>query len=329
MQPLTHHEILELVAPLARCGWRVDLAASQRMQRRIVFKPVEHAQGGGPALHETLSLDNPEPGACKLTRQVALPSGLAARLELDGATPGVVLERMQAVGLRRGLAVGPGWEAALHQRLGARDAAPVLTGATLRVHGLTLKVTVQPTPSAPAEVVLPSEAGPAAKADWPEDLLAVLGRHWSLLARRDEGWRAHLALPRREPARSAAAERALAHMAQHLAQTLAEPPAAFHARWQAARWAVTLRRAVPLGVCIGLIAAAPALAGLALAQTSVWRMLVFNAPPLLLVLLFGLREMPRFEIPPWPRAPRATAWLPAAAESPPRSPQGERCPATL
>ena len=32
-------------------------------------------------------------------------------------------------------------------------------------------------------------------------------------------------------------------------------------------------------------------------------MLIFNAPPLLLVWLFSLREMPRLEIPPLPRAP--------------------------
>jgi hypothetical protein len=334
MQPLTHHEILELVAPYARSGRRVDLAASQRMQRRVAFKPVEHAPADGAPVREALWLDNPEPGHCTLTRAVTLASGLEARLVVEGPTPAAVLERMQAVDLRRGLAAGPGWTLALQQRLGATDAGPVLAGARLCVQGLTIEMSVQPTPSAPAQIVLLRASGAATDAaqgdpaDWPEDLLAVLGRRFGLLERRDEGWRAHLALPRREPARSATCESELKRLAQHLAQTLAEPPAAFHARWRRARLHVTLRRAVPLLVCIGLIAASPALAVLALEQNSALRMLVFNGPPLLLVLLFGLREMPRFEIPPWPRAPRDEAWRPVVAESPPRSPQGERCPAT-
>jgi hypothetical protein len=37
-------------------------------------------------------------------------------------------------------------------------------------------------------------------------------------------------------------------------------------------------------------------------------MLIFNAPPLLMVAFFCMREMPRIEIPPWPRRSRATAW---------------------
>ena len=43
MQPLTHHEIMSLVAPFARSGRHVDLAASDRPQRRLAFKLVEHA----------------------------------------------------------------------------------------------------------------------------------------------------------------------------------------------------------------------------------------------------------------------------------------------
>jgi hypothetical protein len=43
-------------------------------------------------------------------------------------------------------------------------------------------------------------------------------------------------------------------------------------------------------------------------------MLIFNAPPLLMVAFFCMREMPRIEIPPWPRRSRAPGWrVPAAA----------------
>ena len=49
--PLTHHEILALAAPFARAGWQVDLAASQRAERRIAFRPLERpASEAVPAL---------------------------------------------------------------------------------------------------------------------------------------------------------------------------------------------------------------------------------------------------------------------------------------
>jgi hypothetical protein len=37
-------------------------------------------------------------------------------------------------------------------------------------------------------------------------------------------------------------------------------------------------------------------------------MLIFNAPPLLLMLVFCLREVPRLEIPPLPRASKVPTW---------------------
>jgi hypothetical protein len=40
------------------------------------------------------------------------------------------------------------------------------------------------------------------------------------------------------------------------------------------------------------------------------QMLILNSPPLLLVLVFGMRELPRFEIPPLPRPSNAPSWFP-------------------
>ena len=40
--PLTHHEILRLIEPFTRRGRHVDLSATDRIERRIVFKPVVH-----------------------------------------------------------------------------------------------------------------------------------------------------------------------------------------------------------------------------------------------------------------------------------------------
>ena len=45
--PLTHHDILELAAPFSRRERHVDLAASDRMQRTLLFKPLEHPGDGG------------------------------------------------------------------------------------------------------------------------------------------------------------------------------------------------------------------------------------------------------------------------------------------
>jgi hypothetical protein len=50
--PLTHHEILRLVEPFTRVGRRVDLTGSDRVRRRLEFKPVERIvpidPNGGP-----------------------------------------------------------------------------------------------------------------------------------------------------------------------------------------------------------------------------------------------------------------------------------------
>lgn len=95
---------------------------------------------------------------------------------------------------------------------------------------------------------------------------------------------------------------------RHLATTFAEPPALFHERQRAARWRVTLRRAVPLLVCLALLAGAAAVPRLRLEQDAALRMLLFNAPPLLLIVIFCLPEMPRIEFPPLPRRLAAASW---------------------
>ena len=45
-----------------------------------------------------------------------------------------------------------------------------------------------------------------------------------------------------------------------------------------------------------------------LAQDSVFRMLIFHAPPILMVALFCMNELPRVEIPPLPKRPRQASW---------------------
>ena len=91
MQPLTHHQILALVAPFSRAGWQVDLAASQRLERRLAFRPVQHpaADGAHPPLSETLWLHAPEGGHRIIADRIEAGTFLCAA----AATGGDVLLR--------------------------------------------------------------------------------------------------------------------------------------------------------------------------------------------------------------------------------------------
>lgn len=309
MTPLSHHEILAVVAPFARRGRQPDLARSERLERRLVFQPLQHAEAG---LVETLQLENAEPGLWRLTRRLQHPAGVQATLVTEGGDAGMLLQRVESVPPSSQMLAGSGplpTLLALSQRLVADRSGSLQTTlehATLLVSGLRLAVRVPAVTGIAAEVEIGAVAGDL---PWlPEDLLAVLGWHWSRLRSSQDGWRCTLLLRGTGPQRGVDAVLKLHAAARHLAQTLAEPPLRFHQRLLRRRWGVTLRRAVPALVCITLIACAAAVPQLELAQNSVFRMIIFNAPPLLMVLFFSLREMPQIEIPPLPRAPRQASW---------------------
>jgi hypothetical protein len=145
--------------------------------------------------------------------------------------------------------------------------------------------------------------------DVPDDLLATLGWDWQVLRRRGGSWTGMLSAPRNEPRRSRHIERALERAVAHLAQTLAEPPRRYHDRLVRARWTVIFRRMIPLLLSVVLIAGAAALTLVDIPQDSVFRMLILNSPPLMLVMVFCMRELPRFEIPPPPRPSDAESWF--------------------
>jgi hypothetical protein len=286
----------------------VDLPASDRLQRRLHFQAVEHAPPDAAALRETLELENPAPGHFRLTRVLTRTDGLAARLQAEGSEPGELLACIEAVPVGRGFAEGPGWALALCHRAEPGVAGPqlILVDGEARAGGLRLGIQLGAGRGSVAEYTL--QGIEDEKLELPEDLLAVLGWPWSRLMMAARGWRGHLRLARKEPARSGQAEAELARAATHLARTLAEPPARFHERLRGARWRVTLRRGVPLLVCFALIAGTATLPRFELAQDSIMRMLIFHFPPLLLIAFFCLREMPRIEIPPLPRRLTAAAW---------------------
>jgi len=304
---LTHHEILGVVAPFSRDGWRIDLAASERLARRLVFL-AGHAPEAGASqdagLRIVLQFENPSPRFYRLLRRSTRADGVEATLEAAGEDPGALLAALKAIDPERQFIVEPGVVLAYRQHV--VPSGLVIAGGSARVAGLTLELR-EPTRHG-TRVDLELRLASGDDLSLPDDVLAVLGRDWAPLSRTTEGWKTNLKLRGGEPEKSRRLEASFLRTARHLAETLAEPPRRFHEQRVLARWAVVLRRAVPVLVCVGLIGAAALVPKLHLAENSGWRMLIFNAPPILMMLFFCLRELPRIEIPPLPRASRAPTW---------------------
>jgi hypothetical protein len=338
--PLTHHEILALVAPFARRGRRVDLAASDRVARRIAFRPIEHAaREAVPAHREALSLAQQPTGGWQLVRTLETAGdGPVARLQVSGPEPGLLLARIEAVDAEHQLERGPGWVLAIEHRLDGSAALPdepaAMAASRGIVHagGLVMTMKVPTVSGISAEIAIVREArglggaatGPQdagddahatrapghALAELPDDLLEVLGRGWARLDAGPSGWTSHTGLGGRGTARYRDAEARLRRAAAHLARTFSEPPARYAERLRGARWSVAARRSVPLAAVVALVAAAAVFPSLGLSRESPVWMLIFNAPPLLLALFFSLREMPRITLPRAPRRVRDDAWRP-------------------
>ncbi len=334
--PLTHHEILKLIEPFTRRGFHADLSATNRLERRLVFKPLERQIDlpDAPALREMLQLENPKADLYRLTRTLFYTMDsdavLEASLEAEGGHPADLLAQVEAIAPMRQFRFEPQFAMAMSYHLslleGARQAGgtPVpmrLTKMSARLEDLSISFTapvVKGDPEGPIELMPVAER----PLSLPEDLLAVLGLEWGLLHPKGKGWKSHLLLRGREPRRSVKAELKLKHMVKHLARTLAEVPAHYHERLAAARWGVVLRRAIPLILSILLVLGALATSNLNIAEDSQLRLLVLNAPPVLLVLFFCLREIPSIEIPPIPRRSKALDW-----RTPERSePSAEKAP---
>ncbi len=326
--PLTHHEILGLVAPFTARSRHVDLAASDRLERRLVFKSISHSGEGEslPDLHETLVLETGSVKAFRLTRHLVLPCGLEATLYSEGAHPGELLAQIEAVPLRRQLHSQQGFVIAENHRLDASErpgssaqattASMILTHAVAQVGAFTISMKLPAFGGIPAELELKA-AGE--RYDLPEDLLAVMGWSWARLIRAGAGWKCSLRVRGKAQARSRDAELKLVRTAAHLVQTLAESPRHFHERWHSRRWGVTCRRAVPLTVTVTLIGLAAAVPSMGLTEDSLLRLVMFQTPPLLLGLVFCFRELPQIEIPPWPRRLTQQSWAAACAAGEPAS----------
>ncbi len=326
--PLTHHEIVRLVEPFARQGRHVDLGASDRALRRIVFKPrdVPAEPAGSPAWRETLELDCRSESRFVLQRTLVGPGGASARLLANGPDAGALLVCVDAVPPARHFSVGAAYsvarsyDTALPSGVRAgRDtgaATLVLTHAQLQVDGLTLALVIKLPGLRGVAADLTLTPAPGPRPDLPEDLLAVLGWDWARLIRTKEGWTSKLRLRGAVLRRSRTAEAALERVGAHLARVLAEPPQKFHDRHRIARWGVVARRGIPSLTAVSMVVGALLLPRLTdPANAGLW-MALHYLPIGLLALSFSLQELPQFEIPPWPRRSRAERWAAGpAAES--------------
>ena len=305
---LTHHDVLELVAPFTRSGRQVDMAQSTRRERRLRFQPVQHAAAtaDAPQLREVLQLESFSDELMRLTRLLEHPSGAQSRLHVDGDDAAALLARLEAVPPHTQFREVAGVTLALEQRLPGRSKVPQLVQAVAPVQGLRVVLTVPQARGLPADLDL--EIQGSAPIDLPEDLLAVIGWNWAPLVRRPGRWSSKLRLGRHEPARSERALAGLERTVAHLVQTFAEPPADFHTRHRAARLGVVLRRAIPVLTAAALVAAAFIVPRFIGEQALFTQLLVLSAPPVLLALGFSLQSQARFEIPPWPRPLSRAAW---------------------
>lgn len=305
--PLTHHDILALAGPFARRGRCVDLAASDRIARRIAFRS---ADGAGP-LREELHLDDLGTGTFRLLRTLTHSSGAQATLEAMGPAAEPLLERIESVVPASQFSEGEGFVVA--RSLVASGTGFVLARGVIRLDGLDLVMTVSPVRGVSADIQL-SETG-ADSLVLPEDLLAVLGWDWARLIRQNNGWKSRLRLRGGPERRTRTAEAALARAAAHLAQTLAEPPVRFHERHFRARLGVMCRRGIPLMTPIALAITVLAMPRVDIEGNPLWRLL-YHLPTVLIALGFLLQELPQFEIPPWPRRLSAPSWRRPRAAAP-------------
>lgn len=363
--PLTHHEILSLIAPFSRRGLQADLAASDRAARMLAFKPRHHAKAGGsePALRETLVLEAEASDRFRLVRRVAIDDdaltggspALVSTLTAEGADLDRLLDRIEAVPVRRQIKVyadiplarsyfieadAPAPAIAPDSKDDAKDdvrgdfasnakgdaggnagagpetdagsvdeasGGPVLIEASARIKGLNLAAKADRRRGMPVEIKLTADPGEELRL--PEDLLAVLGWSWRPLVHIVSYWRGTINVARKEPKRTPEIEYKLGRTVTHLARTLDQSPAHFHQAHRRARWRVTFQRAIPLLLGLALLAATPLIRFLDMDDNSILRMLIFHAPPFMLVGFFLMREMPRLEIPPFPRPLLNRAWI--------------------
>ncbi|MEY6434065.1 hypothetical protein ABC977_16795 [Thioalkalicoccus limnaeus] len=365
--PLTHHQIIELIDPFVCAGRELDLAASDRSARRLVFKALEISDGNLPGgLRELLTLESPDADRYRLVRSVTAASGLTATLTAEGTDPAGLLDRVLSFAPAAHFRVAAGILIAFNYRFaptiadtapgGARGdlvavapdqvgeaprpheddrsaeadgnagagstegrlVPPVLTDAQAVIGGV-LRLTLDAETTRPRRVWLELRPEPAVRLRLPPDLLAVLGRSWHYLQRYyAEAWRTTIVVARQEPARSQDIVAKVTQTVAHLAAVLSESPSAYHERFGVVRRQVFVRGLVAILLQFGIVVAGPILLASGVSEESVFFMLAYFWPVLLLLALPLFADRLILMPPGWPRRLPADAWSPfASATAPP------------
>jgi hypothetical protein len=249
-------------------------------------------------------------------RTLTTSEGLSATAEVLGSSPAALLEAIETLAPEAQFDRAEGTAIAHSHRLERDDDGwrAVLRSAQAHPGGMTLTLDTRPAPGALGRFGLLRQDGEPR--DLPDDILAVLGLAWRPLKPARGGWSSNIWIQRREPARSTDAADKMRRTVAHLTRTLAAGPSRYHGAHARARWAVVARRLLMILLALGVLAAAPVLMLLPIGDGSTVRMLAFHLPPLLLVALFTLREMPSMMPPPIPRRLPADAWTLDSARCP-------------
>ena len=198
MTPLTHHDIVRHAAPLVRAGLGVDLAASDRDARRILFRPVADAADGAlVTLHSLTVL--PDDDGVELTRAVGHPEGIVTTLSARADDAETLLAPFAAIAPERQIErdgerlLGGSWTL---EPVG-EDARLELRQLIGLVGPLCLVVDVSTGASMPADVLLCAREG------WHEQLRATLANGATTPQRQPLARRLHATLTdaarRRDP----------------------------------------------------------------------------------------------------------------------------------
>ncbi|TVR63607.1 MAG: hypothetical protein EA422_09010 [Gemmatimonadales bacterium] len=165
------------------------------------------------------------------------------------------------------------------------------------------------TPGMPADLRL--TAHPDGDTEFPDDLVAVLGRAWRPLLSTDQGWKTTVKLPRREPGRSEVARERFLQTVAHLDRCWAGTPAHFHRRFRRQRWNVFRRRTIWMQIgAVSVIILVWMFQQEEIAGGGILPLWVNSVPLLLLigVFFFWSWDVPLLEFPPIPREPRTEGW---------------------
>jgi hypothetical protein len=315
---------MELAAPFPRRGYTVDLAASDRADRRLAFRPIEVAAvpGRHPVLRCRMCLEQPHRALIRLTRTLESPDGCTATVIAEGDDPGALLDAVERVDPARQLHTVSGvmlsrsyrialWVGEPLRRRSARNqrGVPWLTRAEASFGEIRLVVADEE--RRPLEIRLVANNG--CRLYFTEDLLAVLGWSWRPLRQDERGtWWGSVKPPAREPKRTARLEAMLDKTVVHLVQTLATVPIEFHWRHKGARWRAAFQRLLPLLIG-GSLAIVFVVLVLVLPKTILTHMIMLDLSIAGIVAMALMDKSYRMEIPPIPRPLTQAQWCSPAA----------------